>query len=60
MTGQKSYDNANDGKKNLKEYGVKEKRYVIGEGELRNKHKKKSNRLGLKDDFMLLGAKTNP
>lgn len=44
----------------LKDHGVKAKWYVLGEGELRDRLQIKINHLGLKDDFILLGAKTNP
>ena len=32
----------------------------MGEGELRNKLQQKIDSLGLKEDFLLLGAKENP
>ena len=40
----------------LKDHGVKAKWYVLGEGELRDRLQIKINHLGLKDDFILLGA----
>lgn len=60
LTAQKAYDISIDAMKILKDHGVKAKWYVLGEGELRDKLQIKINRLGLKDDFILLGAKTNP
>ena len=39
---------------------MKARWYVLGEGELREKLQYKINRLGLKKDFILLGAKENP
>lgn len=44
----------------LKDHGVKARWYVLGEGELREKLQSQINRLGLQNDFVLLGAKTNP
>ena len=44
----------------LKDHGVKARWYVLGEGELREKLQSQINRLGLQEDFVLLGAKTNP
>lgn len=60
LTAQKAYDIAIDAMKILKDHGVKAKWYVLGEGELRDRLQIKINHLGLKDDFILLGAKTNP
>ena len=44
----------------LKDQGIKARWYVLGEGELRNKLQQKIDSLGLKEDFLLLGAKENP
>ena len=49
-----------DAMKLLKDHGVKVRWYVLGEGELREKLQFKINKLGLKDDFILMGARENP
>ena len=49
-----------DAMKLLKDQGIKARWYVLGEGELRNKLQQKIDSLGLKEDFLLLGAKENP
>lgn len=60
LTSQKAYEIAIDAMKILKEQGVKARWYVLGEGELRNKLQQKIDSLGLKEDFLLLGAIENP
>lgn len=60
LTSQKAYEFSIDAMKLLKDHGVKARWYVLGEGELREKLQHKINRLGLKNDFILLGAKENP
>lgn len=60
LTAQKAYELAIDAMKLLKDQGVKARWYVLGEGELRNKLQQKIDSLGLKEDFLLLGAKENP
>ena len=57
---QKAYEVAVDAMKLLKDQGIKARWYVLGEGELRNKLQQKIDSLGLKEDFLLLGAKENP
>ena len=60
LTAQKAYELAIDAMKLLKDQGVKARWYVLGEGELRNKLQQKIDSLGLKEDFLLLGAVENP
>ena len=60
LTAQKAYEISIDAMKILKDHGVKARWYVLGEGELREKLQSQINRLGLQEDFVLLGAKTNP
>ena len=60
LTAQKAYELAIDAMKLLKDQGVKVRWYVLGEGELRNKLQQKIDSLGLKEDFLLLGAVENP
>lgn len=60
LTAQKAYEISIDAMKILKDHGVKARWYVLGEGELREKLQSQINRLGLKEDFLLLGAKENP
>lgn len=60
LTAQKAYEVAIDAMKLLKDHGVKARWYVLGEGELRPKLQQKIDSLGLRDDFLLLGAKENP
>ena len=49
-----------DAMKLLKDQGVKARWYVLGKGELRDKLQQKIDSLGLKEDFLLLGAVENP
>ena len=60
LTAQKAYEISIDAMKILKDHGVKARWYVLGEGELREKLQGQIDRLGLQEDFVLLGAKTNP
>lgn len=60
LTEQKAYEIAIDAMKILKDHGAKVRWYVLGEGELRNRLEDKIRRLGLEEDFILLGAKENP
>ena len=60
LTAQKAYEVSIDAMKLLKDQGVKARWYVLGEGELRQKLQERINRLGLEQDFILLGAKENP
>lgn len=60
LTAQKAYEVSIDAMKLLKDRGVKARWYVLGEGELREKLQDRIHRLGLDQDFILLGAKENP
>ena len=60
LTAQKAYEIAIDAMKILKYHGVNARWYVLGEGELRDKLQNQIDRLGLKEDFLLLGAVENP
>lgn len=60
LTAQKAYEISIDAMKLLKDQGVKARWYVLGEGELREKLQDQIHRLGLDQDFILLGAKENP
>ncbi len=60
LTAQKAYEVSIDAMKLLKDQGVKARWYVLGEGELREKLQDQIHRLGLDQDFILLGAKENP
>ena len=60
LTAQKAYEISIDAMKILKDHGVKARWYVLGEGELRDKLQDKIHRLGMDQDFILLGAKENP
>lgn len=57
---QKAYDIAIDAMKLLKDGGCRVRWYVLGEGDQRKELEKKIAALGLKDDFVLLGAVDNP
>lgn len=57
---QKAYDIAIDAMKLLKDRGCRVRWYVLGEGDRRKELEKKIAALGLKDDFVLLGAVDNP
>lgn len=60
LTAQKAYEIAIDAMKILKDHGVNARWYVLGEGELRDKLQDQIDRLGLQEDFLLLGAVENP
>lgn len=60
LTSQKAYEIAIDAMKLLKDQHRKVRWYVLGEGELRQKLQRQIDRLGLTQDFVLLGAKENP
>lgn len=60
LTYQKGYDIAVRAMKLLREKGVQARWYVLGEGELRGALEKQIEALGLKKDFILLGAAQNP
>lgn len=60
LTSQKAYELAIDAMKLLKDHGKKVRWYVLGEGELRKKLQSQIDKLGLQNDFLLLGAKENP
>lgn len=60
LTYQKAYDIAIDAMKRLKEKGVRARWYVLGEGDQRKALEKKIAALGLREDFLLLGAVENP
>lgn len=60
LTAQKAYEISIDAMKILKDHGIKARWYVLGEGELRGKLQSQIDRLGLQNDFLLLGAKQNP
>jgi glycosyltransferase involved in cell wall biosynthesis len=57
---QKGYDLAIQVMALLKEAGLLVRWYVLGEGPLRKQLEKQIARLGLEEDFILLGAKKNP
>ncbi|HGO5823303.1 TPA: glycosyltransferase, partial [Mannheimia haemolytica] len=46
--------------KQLKENGIRNKLYIIGNGELKNELQKKIEEFSLEKDCILLGARTNP
>ncbi len=56
----KGYDIAVEAMKLVLESGYKAKWYVLGEGDQREYLEKKIAALGLKDNFLLLGASENP
>lgn len=60
LTIQKAYDIAIDAMKLLMDKGVKARWYVLGEGDQRATLEAQINRLGLQEDFILLGATDNP
>jgi glycosyltransferase involved in cell wall biosynthesis len=57
---QKGYDTAIQVMKLLKLTGIPVRWYVLGEGPLRKQLEKQIEQLGLKEDFILEGAKENP
>lgn len=60
LTVQKAYDIAIDAMKLLKDRGVKARWYVLGEGDQRTVLEAQIKRLGLQQEFVLLGATDNP
>lgn len=60
LTYQKAYDIAIDAMKILKDSGQRVRWYVLGEGTERKTLEKKIARLGLEQDFILMGAVDNP
>lgn len=60
LTYQKGYDIAVEAMKRIKDAGVCARWYVLGEGDQRRMLEKKITALGLRDDFVLLGAAANP
>lgn len=57
---QKAYDLAIEAMKLIKDAGCSARWYVVGEGDLRASLEKQIASLGLQQDFILLGAKSNP
>lgn len=57
---QKAYDIAVDAMKLLKDSGCRARWYVLGEGDQRSMLEKKIAAAGLEEDFVLLGAVSNP
>ena len=60
LTYQKAYDIAIEAMKIIKDAGYSARWYVLGEGGQRRQLEKKIASLGLREDFVLLGAVTNP
>lgn len=60
LTWQKAYEVAIDTLKLIRDAGVDARWYVLGEGDQRDALEKKIVKLGLQEDFLLLGAKSNP
>ena len=60
LAAQKAYEISIDAMKILKDRGIKARWYVLGEGELREQLQSQIDRLGLRRDFVLLGAETDP
>lgn len=60
LSWQKGYDIAIEAMKLVKEAGCRAKWYVLGEGDQRSLLEKKISALGLEEDFLLLGAVSNP
>lgn len=60
LTYQKGYDMALEALDILKKWGVCVRWYVLGEGEERKALERKRAKLGLTEDFVLLGAVENP
>ncbi len=60
LTYQKAYDIAVEAMKLLKDAGCKARWYVLGEGDQRKALEKKIAALGLRQDFLLVGAVDNP
>lgn len=60
LTWQKAYEVAVDALYLIKKVGVDARWYVLGEGDQREMLEKKIEKLELQEDFLLLGAKSNP
>lgn len=60
LVNQKGYDIAVEACKILREEGIQFKWYVIGEGNKRQMISEKIKEYGLQENFILLGAKSNP
>ena len=60
LSWQKGYDIAIEAMKLLKEADCRARWYVLGEGDQRSLLEKRISALGLKEDFVLLGAVANP
>jgi len=60
LTTQKAFEVSIDAMKLLKNAGEKVRWYVLGEGDQRKKLEDKIEKLGLTEDFILLGATSNP
>lgn len=60
LTRQKAYDLAMQALYLLKKEGIRVRWYVLGEGSQRGQLEKQRAELGLKDDFIFLGAVDNP
>ncbi len=60
LTAQKAYEVAIDAMKLVKDKGIQARWYVLGEGEERPRLEERISRLGLQEDFVLLGAQENP
>lgn len=56
----KGQDMAVDAAKILKDKGIKFRWYVVGDGPLKKQLENQISKLGLNDDFILLGANANP
>ena len=60
LTAQKAYEVSVEAMKLLKEKGIRARWYVLGEGEQREALEEKIKKLNLEQDFVLLGAVSNP
>lgn len=60
LTAQKAYEVSVEAMKLLKEKGIRARWYVLGEGEQREALEERIKKLGLEQDFILLGAVGNP
>jgi len=60
LTTQKAFDVSIHAMKLLKEHGVDARWYILGEGDQREFLEKLISDLGLNDDFLLLGNRSNP
>lgn len=57
---QKAFPVAIEAMKQIRDAGVNARWYVLGEGEERKNLQEQIDRLGLKEDFLLLGTRDNP